>query len=321
MKMITKENKIFSKGLVVLLLITSSLTMMAKQPKEFSVYAGGGTSFFYYKPMLLDSVYGTSSKGMGGDLGVSFTGFVSDYVGFHVGLGFGLYNVQAKVDSLFGITHGLRDWEANPNEVYGIDLYSGWYNYEEKYKMFFLSIPVMVQFQSRHENSWRRKSSLEAGFYAMTGIKMNILLNSQYDAKVGKLENKAHFLDLDNWANTQEFAGLGRFKGNKAQGQLGYILPVYVLETGVKWYLSNDLVLYTGAYFEYALNDPTKEDRKAADDYFTQESFDALKKTRTIPEFSPLKFSDNMHLMSLGLKLRLTFIKTSNPLACPQFSR
>jgi hypothetical protein len=319
MKEIKRKNGNLSVGFIAILFIISSLQVTAKTPYEFSVYAGGGYSFFLYRPytdkvpvpkndkLRHPIVSGPSSSGASGDLGVGFTGFVAPQVGLHVGLGFGFYNIGVKVDSLKSYTKDLFGYE---NTDYYWDLYSTLSDYRETHRTFCLTIPLMLQFQSKQSQAWSRKADLAQGFYAMIGFKFNVLLSNTYETKVTTFYNIAHNIDLDNWADTQEFAGLGRFEGKSANGNFGYIQALFAFEAGMKWRIANNMYLYTGAYLDYGLNDPAKNNREPIGGYTSPEALE---------ELALLDFSPNTHLMTIGVKVRLAFIKNLSRLSCPQF--
>ena len=138
----------------------------------------------------------------------------------------------------------------------------------------------------------------------MTGVKLNFLIKKQHEVEIEELKNMAYFTQLDNWAGTQIFAGLGHFKGSTSDGKHKIFMPVFTIEAGVKWYLSNKVNLYTGAYFDCALNDPTKESRKPANDFTSEDNFTDL---------SLLEFYNKSVLMGVGIKLRFAFF---NPAKC-----
>ena len=296
------------KRIMLILFTISALSVSAKTPNEFGIYGAGGYTFFYQSK--LNDVHGVSSGGFGGDLGVSFTGFFTEQFGFHIGLGVGIYNVKNVVDSFAFVTPDYG-YELNPlveGEKHYYDLYTGLYGYSEKHTMFFITIPLMLQFQTPH----RLRSSVERGFYASAGVKLNYLINTQYDVGVETFKNVAHFKEIDNWGGTQEFAGFGRFKGNTSSGKLGNFIPLLSLETGIKWCFPHRFILYTGVFFEYGLNDLTKNDRDDFNNYTSKNDFETL---------SLLKFSDKTNIMSAGIKLRLAFVnnKTGHELLCPKF--
>ena len=302
--------KNFRKKIIVIWVVISARTVSVsaqrpiKVPNEFSIFGGGGYSFNYYQKPLR-GVHGISSKGFNADLGAGFTAFAGKNIGFHIGLGIGMYQLNAHVDSFTFVT---PDYGIAPN-LFGADqpydLYTTLSGYKEKHTIYFLTIPLMLQFQTMPPKS---KSAYHSGvkksFYAMTGVKLNFLIKKQYDVEIEELKNMAYFTQLDNWAGTQIFAGLGHFKGSSSNSQHKIFMPVFTFEAGIKWYIAKKVNLYTGAYFDCGLNDPTKDGRKPANN-FTSEN--------NLADLSLLEFYNNSFLMGVGIKLRLAFF---NPAKC-----
>jgi hypothetical protein len=288
------------------------LQVSAKTPYEFSVYGGGGYSFFLFRPntekvpiprsdnLSQSSVGKTSSSGAGGDLGVGFTGFMHPQFGLHVGLGLSFYNIGIKADTLKIFTKDLIDY-VNGGRFY--DLHTTISNYTEKHRTLALSIPFMLHFQSApNQTSWsRRSSNLAQGFYAKAGIKLNILLSNTYESSVAKISNIAHYTEEDNWEGTQEFAGLGTFKGSTANGSFGYVQALFSFEAGMKWNIGGDRYVYTGAYLDYGLNDPSKGNREPMSEYDYTDPKNL--------DLSLLGFAEKTHLMTIGIKLRMAFVQ------------
>jgi hypothetical protein len=285
--------------LTAILFAISTLDVSAKAPNEVSIWGGAGYSFFHFKP----TVSGASSKGYSGDLGIGFTGFITNNLGFHIGAGVALYSLTGKKDSLNVFSSGLTD-----SNGYTFDLYSELTGYSETHKLLCISVPLMIQFQTEPRPAYSRRMALENCFYAMAGVKVNIVFDNQYETKVATLHNKAYYPKLDNWAGTQKFAGLGAFNGNNADGNLKYVLPIFTLEAGMKWRIAKNMFLYTGAYFDYALNSFTKNERDNIENYTSPTEFDNL---------SLLAFTEDMNVTTVGIKLRLSFVQKYNPVACP----
>ena len=313
MNKLKRKNSNLSVKLIAILFAMSSLQLSAKTPYEFSVYGGGGYSFFLNRPYTTtiqdpmnnkhySSVEKVSSSGIGGDLGVGFTGFIAPQFGLHVGLGLGFYNVGIKVDTLRTYEKEALTVPSN-DRFYLCDLYTTLSNYRETYKTVSLSIPFMLHFQATpNSSSWNRRSSTGQGFYAKAGIKLNILLSNNYELEVAKFHNEAYSPDLENIAATQEFAGLGTFKGKSGKGSFGYVQALFAFEAGMKWDIGDNRYVYTGAYLDYGLNDPSKSNREPMNnfDYTDREKLDMS---------SLLDFSNKMHLMTIGIKLRMAFIR------------
>jgi hypothetical protein len=305
MKKIKKENRKIILKLVPLLFLLSSLPVLAQPPHEFAVFAGLGFPKYHCQPPVKG---GQSTTGFGGVIGGSFTGFTNDNIGFHIGAGLSLYRVEATVDKIDIYTPDLID--ANGRRY---NLSTDLKNYTESHRTLLLTIPLMAQFQTGQGMTWSRNSNMNHAFYMLAGLKLNVLLNSDYEITVDSLINKAYYPELDNKAETQRFAGFGHFKGKSANWNFDFaVLTTFALEAGGKWQIADNLYLYTGLFFDYGLNDPTKKNRKPTTDYIDP----------SLENFQLLKFSNRIHPLIFGLKVRLAFTKGGKSMmACPAFGR
>jgi len=282
---------------------SASAQRMQKPKNELSIDVGGGWAAFHLQP----SVDNASSGGYSVDAGGGFTGFLSPHWGLHVGAGIGIFNVKNKVNQFSFITNDQVDCEGYLN-----DLYTTLNEYKETHQAFFLRIPLMLQFQTKMGQSFHWKKQQKVGYYAMAGVKAQFLVNYRYTAEIASLYNKAYYPDFNNWIDLQPALGLGAFDGNSASGKLDFnILAMLALETGAKWRLNDHIFLYTGIYFDYGLNDPTQKSRKPYSNYNTPEELENL---------TLLAYTDRMHLMEAGIKLRFAFTRYSRPLGCPAFN-
>ena len=254
-----------------------------KSPFELSVFGGGGYSFIGF----LNPLNKTASKGYNYDVGLGFTGFVSPQCGFHLGIGFAQNKVTVEAGDVKSVNSGLYD----SNEHF-YNLHTTLYDYSEIQNTKSLFFPVMFLFQSK-ENSGT------AQFYVMTGVKVHVQLSRAYDTQITALSNAAYYPEADNWAATQLFANLGEFSGSGANGKLDVgVMAMFTFEMGAKFRIGNLFNLYTGAYFDCGLNDPSKSLRKSAGNYTTVESLSNL---------SLLEVYKNSFLMGVGIKLRFAF--------------
>ena len=288
--------------LIAIVFAFSALSASAKTPYEFSIFGGGGYSFYScrvsnqtvlapHSDLYKSAVDGVSSSGASGDLGVGFTGFIAPQVGLHVGLGLGICNTNITVKDMTIVTTNFGEADGH-----SYDLHTSLTDYNEKFRTFCFSIPFMFQFQTMQSgSSWNRRATSEAGFYAMGGLKLNILLSNTYETKVSSAYKEAYFPDLENWAGTQSFAGLGKCNIKGEKGHFGYVQTFFALEAGAKLHLGDNRFAYIGAYFDYGLNDPSKNSREP----ITETSLEG-----SLPL---LEFADRTNLMTIGLKLRLAF--------------
>jgi hypothetical protein len=316
-KMITKTTKLTTAALL-LLFVLSNLHVVAqrKAAPEFSVYANGGIALYSFRPLSANvPSYDVSSRFEGGvkskvhsslgfssDFGMGFTGFFSQQVGIHTGVGFGLSNVTTKA-YLYNLAPGLYD-DLNPHlSDPHFDLHTA-FEYTEKHKPKFITIPVMLQFQTKQKQYWSLARNQKPGFYALGGIKINFLLPNTkregYEVIVDKRENYAYYTDLHNWGEYQP-AGLGKQPGYDKAGKLDFgLLVMLALETGVKWRIDNNHFIYTGVFFDCGLNNPTKNNRS---------DYTEITTTGKLPDLGLLKFSDRLNAMVVGVKVRFAFTK------------
>jgi hypothetical protein len=282
------------KYLCISVLSVSSVcqpVLAQKPPNEFSVYCGGGV------PVLLSN--GASASGFSGDAGVDFIAFVGQQVAVHVGVGLGLSNVAIKAENLKTLTPDLM----NDSSGYHYDLHTTLSDYSEAQKTTFLSVPLMLHFQSKSGAQSYYARSAHA-FYAMGGVKLHFLYQTEYKVSVAAMNNIAYYPELDNSAGTQAFENYGPFEGNNAAGhfKLGLFTEL-ALEAGMKWGISESIFLYTGAYLSYGLSDPAKNQRKPLGDYTAE---------KHLTDLALLKFVDKINLMTAGVKLRLAFAQQTS---------
>jgi len=304
MKKIKKKTANILMKLIIILFTLSNLHVSAQRTAlELSVYGGGGISFFICNPMLPNAF----SIGYHGDLGVGLTVFASPQIGFHVGAGFGLNNTKLRVDNLKNLTSGLIDANAYP-----FDLHTTLIGYNEIHKTVFVSFPVMFQFQAKEKKqAWDWTKSQKKRFYLKAGGKALLLLDHKYEVGVNKLNNLAYYPEFDNWAGTQTFAGLGDFDGNSNNGKLGLsIVAMATVEAGIKWRIGEKVYLYSGAYFDVGLMDPTKISRSPIRNYTYAEHLQYL---------TLLQVADRVNLMGVGVRVRLAFAQPPKKEPCPQW--
>jgi len=299
MKIIKKIKSCVRKLLLIVITLSSLQLYAQKISNEFSIYAGGGFSRFIYKSPASPAL----SNGFNGEIGVGFTAFFSQQCGFHFGAGISMLNLKVNVGDLYTFSPNLTD----SNERI-FDLYTTLSGYNEIHKTTALSFPVMFQFQTKMKQKSSWKKSQKATYYAMTGLKLQLLLQRSYDAQVTSLYNAAYYPEADNWAATQTFVGLGDFLGKDRDGKLSVgILVKYAFETGFKWHIGERLCLYTGVYLDLALNDPAKKFRKPVSDYIFVEQLTNL---------ALLSFYNNSVLFEPGIKVRLAFIRPPKFVPC-----
>ena len=273
---------------------------------EFSVHAGGGLSSLSYK--LSE---GSRSGGFGGDFGVGYTflqvkeravetGRVS-YLnwGIHSGIGLGLYNAKTNLDNTKTV---IKDLDDGDDYFSAFDLRTTLSDYNETQKTMFLNIPVMGLFQLDQ-------------FYAMGGVKVGIPLNGKYSVNNPTITNKAWYPGLQNEIDAPRFRGLGKFDDKNFNGTLDLGIAVMLsLEAGMKWNIADNISLYTGAYFDYGLNNVDKSSKKPFVNYTMERNNTADFTTNSVlasysDSSNKTTFTDKVNVMAVGIKVRVALAK------------
>ena len=292
---------------LVTLFAAMSMQLSAQATHEFSAHVGGGLSTLSY---LLSP--GNRSGGFGGDFGFGYTylinkeqvvetGTASNMIwGIHTGIGIGLYNSKAKFDNVKTITKGLNDGDATFGKF---DLHTTLSNYNEIQNTMFLNIPVMAMYQMEQ-------------FYIMGGFKVGIPLSGKYKSKDPTLKNSAYYPDLDNWidgTDAPKFMGLGTFSNKNYNGKLDLGVAVMLaLEAGMKWNIADNLSLYTGAFFDYGLNNVVKGGKQAFINYTAKdaENFTTNSVLSSYTDNSKSStFTNKANMMAVGIKVRLALVR------------
>jgi len=286
--------------IVVLFLGLNFLNVFAqKTSKEFSVYGGGGFAGYAFQPMVKKSL----SLGYSGEVGVGITGLFGDHWGIYTGTGIGIFNVTNNIKNIL-IKNGQEDCEG-----YHFELNTTLNEYKENHKSIYVNIPLMLYFQTKMNSSLLWKKNRSVGFYAMAGAKVLFLINNNYSSEFESLTNAAYYPEFDNWIHTESSLGLGVFNGNSASGNLNFdILAMVALETGLKYRIAKSVYLSAGVYFDCGLHDYTKKSRIDYNEFSNQEQLNNI---------TLFAFTNRIHLMMVGITLRLSFMKFHTLECCP----
>jgi len=255
--------------------------VFAQASHEFSVNGGGGMSTINYK--LLS---GDKQLGFGAEFGVGYTCIFTKTIGIRIGADIALLSGSANLYDATVVTRNLTD-----NEGDRFNLHSTLSQYKESQNATFLNIPVMAQFQTGENHK----------LYALAGAKIGIPISSKFKVSDATITNEAYYPDFDNWLKKQEFAGYGTFKNISSEGKPNFtISAALALEAGMKWKIGKSLAVYTGAYFDYGLNNIAPKNER----YINYNASDPANFTTN----SALVQSEKVNLIAAGLKVRLAFL-------------
>jgi hypothetical protein len=251
-----------------------------KVSHEFLISSGGGLSTLNYKLPT-----GKKNIGFGGEAGLGYTCLFTKMVGIHFGADIAFYNSNANLNGVKIITNNLVD-----NEGDGFNMHTTLGNYKESQSAMFVNIPVMFQFQAGKTHK----------FYAMAGAKVGIPISGKYKVSGGTLTNEAYYPEYDNWLTNQEFAGYGTFSNRNSTGKLKLGISAAIsVELGGKWRLGDKIALYTGAFFDYGLNNIAKKENQSFINYAASEQV-SFTTNSALPSLT-----SKMNIMAVGIKVRL----------------
>ena len=281
-------------------LFASAQVIADKEPNEISIFLGGGLSSIHHQQMPHAPYFNGSAI----EFGIGNTHYFNRKWAIFVGAGPAIYSTSKRVD-VDVLTAGLTD-----RNGYAFDLYTTT-DYSEAFQIMSINIPVMLQYQSRRNYmTWWQRMKRYHGFYFMGGVKASIPINDTYEAEITRITNAAYYPEMDNWAATQRFAGLGSFDdGSITDGSLKFDIGFKVaLEAGFKWRFGKNYLLYTGAFCDIGLSNAVKETREPVRNHIAVDH---------ISDFSILTFSDNINMMTAGIMFRLSFYRPNDRSQCP----
>lgn len=274
-------------------------TSFQQSKHEFSVWGSFGLSTFRY-----DLSYGDRDCKSGFMFGLGYTYFFN----YHWGLGIGaeLSLLRTSLDiSNFTDAYYIQAFNGADRPLYlsvqGMD-------YEESYKAFYINIPLMAKYQL---DVWKQHK-----FYATGGFKLGIPVSGSYSTNGSY---RAVGYDIDDSGNPigdamVGFHDLGKTinadqKGMDYDFGVNFILA---LEAGMKWKLTDQLSLYTGAFVDFGLVNVRKGDNDLrVGDYIPKDANSYDQQTNPVLNsvygMDSKEYTDNVKTFSAGLKVQLAF--------------
>ena len=264
------------------------VTVNAQRKHEYSVYVGGGLS-----PLNYSVSAGEQKWGFGELAGLGYQFFFFPNWSVSTGAELALYNSTFKLKDLL-VREKVFDIEHEPFEFN-----SKLSNYEEQQTAGFLQIPLMLQFQTGGKHQ----------FYAAAGGKAGIPIIKTYKSTGATLQNSGYYSYESYTYTTQEFLGFGTFTGRGSEGDMDFNFTFLVsAEAGMKWRLSSNMSLYTGAYLDYGLNDVVNRQASPFIDYAGNLTLNSILHAAYRDNRNNLqRYAETVTPLSLGLKVRLAF--------------
>lgn len=287
MKYIKRITLLFT-GIVCMVNIQTALAQ-----HELTMYGGGGVSTLHYKPAMSDKKVGS----FGGQLGLGYNFYFNSHWAIGSGYEFVFYNGKTKAGNLSN--------EFQVTTPVGLPSESKFYlqptfdSYEETQKALYLNIPIMVQYQVGRNHK----------YYVAGGIKFGIPLSSSYDISAKSLIVKGYSDFTGQYYEEMPSHGFMSVEDINSSGDLNLkIAYIGSLETGVKWRLSTQVSLYTGAYIDYGFNNVRKENANTTMVVYNETSptdytYNSMLQSQNDGE----ALIDKVFPLSFGVKVKLSF--------------
>ena len=295
-----KNSIILLFALLMMSMYASAQVLRNADPSEFSIFLGGGLTSIHHK----DAPRAGFFNGSAIELGIGYTHFLNRNWGIFLGAGPGIYKTDKFAD-LDVFTPELTD-----RNGYRFELYTQ-SDFNEAFQITFLNIPVMLLYQTKPRNpTWQHRYKNYQSFYMMGGIKAGIPFKNSYESGITRITNAAYYPEMDNWAATQLFAGLGTFNESRDyHGDLELDISFKIaLEAGFKWRLNDRFFVYTGAFCDIGVRNTTQETRAPLRNYIAVDH---------ITDFTLLTFSESLNMTTFGVIVRLSFFRSPDRSFCP----
>lgn len=289
-----KKMKIKNTIAVIVLAMLSFSSMSAQIKQEFSVYGAGGLSTLDYK---VQGVNVEESKRAGYSFGVGYSYFLTEKWGLNTGLEFSTYMGKAELQSISDQFDAVDDELENFVYKYTVG------GYEEKQRVSYLNIPLMVQFQT----------SVDDGFYVALGGKIGLPVVKRYTSNMSSIATQGYYPSTDVTYDDFLYRGFGKFSDRSNKGDLDLKVAFMLsAEAGVKSRLNDKLCLYTGVYVDYSLNNVAKDgERFLSYDASHSTAFNnkSILNSQYLNDKEQSNFVNKVRPLAIGVKVRLAFGK------------
>jgi hypothetical protein len=258
---------------------------------EYTLYAGGGLSTLRY-----ESSIGARSNLAGGLLGAEYRFFPLKRFGLGVGVEIAFYNVKGLIDN-----YSYAEITKDPNGA-DFEFRTTMRNYGERESIVMFNIPFMIHYRGDPEKN---------AFYAAVGGKLGFPVSGKYRVVEGSSFNSGYYAFEDYEYTDQKFMGFGSFP--EFGDQEIKLNPTYMfsLEAGMNWRLQY-ILLYTGLYFDYALNTIAEKTDKFISSYngdnpANRQMGSMLNTQYRLPNGSRENITKEVFPVAIGIKVGVTF--------------
>ncbi len=220
--------------LVLTIILLGSFSGIAQQRNELLLHVNGPVSILEY-----EGVDNTSALDNGVGFGIEYGRYLSAQWSLRTGVALQNYSGHAKLDRITG----AYDTQDSENENF--EFRYQFTDYRETQKASYIQIPLLLQYES----------SGTARFFASAGVKVGVLVSSEYEAQAAQLSTAGYYEQYDVLLEAPRFAGFGDF-GSYSWSDDVLELKTNVmlsLETGLKIPVTGTSPAYISVYLDYGL--------------------------------------------------------------------
>ena len=219
---------------VLLVLGLGALPLQAQQNNEVLLHVNGPVSILEY-----DGIDNSATLDDGIGFGIEYGRYLSSQWSLRTGVALQTYRGNAKLDVING-AYATQDSEAE-----AFEFRYRFTDYRETQKAQYIQIPLLAQYETSGTNR----------FFVAAGVKLGILVDSQYEAGAKRLTTAGYYEQYDALLEAPKFAGFGDFGSYSWEAQeLGLKTNVLLsLETGVKLPVTENSLVYLSVYVDYGL--------------------------------------------------------------------
>jgi hypothetical protein len=255
---------------------------------EIALYGGGGMSALNYS-LDMGGSKTDGAGGISGFAGIAYTWNINYHFGIVTGLELASYGAKTTYDAISG-EKMYGEGNDRLNFQYSMN------NYIEEQGITFLSVPVMLQYSVPLHGTKK--------FYVAGGLKLELPVNPKATIFPGTVNTLGYYsFENQTYTDLSKYGFYSNHKPGSIENDIDMSISIAAsLETGVRFLLTKKILLYTGAYLDYGLNDVRSTKDK---DIIAYQEFDpSVLKYASILNTS---HASKVKIFGAGLKVKVSF--------------
>jgi hypothetical protein len=263
---------------------TANITMKEHR-HEVSVYGAGGMSNLTYS---LDK-NGSKTDEFGGIFGIGYTWNINESFAIVTGVEMTNYNAKTTYDAI------------SIPKIYGTGLDRFEYTYSmnkyiEEQDAVLLSAPVMLQYSI--------PLSASVKYYISGGVKVGLPVRTNAAIFPGTVNTSGYFyFENQIYTDLPHHGFVSGIHPNSTNSDIDLMVSLAAsLESGVRFSLTKNILLYTGAYLDYGMNNIQSKRNKHLINY--QEFNPSVLEYSSVLNTS---LANKVKIFGAGLKLKISF--------------